>query len=279
MDACVGRVLDALDAAGQADDTLVIYFGDHGYMLGQHGRFEKHCSYEEAVRVPLVMRWPKRIAAGRRTRALVELVDLAPTIHELCGYNVTAPLQGRSLLPLLEAKTTKHRDQVVVEYAQNEEVMIRDDDWKLVYERGVQRRTDGYDTGRPLVPHQFRLYDLYADAAEMHNVAADPANAATVKRLTDLLVEHLVTHRPRAGAGAAAGRSAGGARLLRAIARRAEAGQARLSRAAAPSVSAGNARGVASRVVSRRQFRHASHVAAALPAGPRLGILLVGVDG
>jgi choline-sulfatase len=193
VDACVGRVLDALRESEQVDDTLVIYLGDHGYMLGQHGRFEKHCSYEEAVRVPLLMRWPKRIAAGRRTRALVELVDLAPTIHELCGYNVTPPLQGRSLLPLLDAKTTRHRDYVVVEYAPNDEVMIRDNDWKLVYERGVQRRTDGYDTGRPLVPQRFRLYDLFADRAEMHNVADDPRHAATMKRLTDLLVEHLST--------------------------------------------------------------------------------------
>jgi choline-sulfatase len=193
VDACVGRVLAALDAAELADDTIVVYLGDHGYLLGQHGRFEKHSSYEEAVRVPLVMRWPGRIAAGRRTRAFVELVDLAPTIHELCGYQLTPPLQGRSLLPLLDGKTAAHRDRVVVEYAPNEEVMIRDDDWKLVYERGIERRTDGYDTGRPLAPHRFRLYDMHADREEMHNVAADPANAATLKRLTDLLVEHLST--------------------------------------------------------------------------------------
>jgi arylsulfatase A-like enzyme len=70
-------------------------------------------------------------------------------------------------------------------------VMIRDADWKLIYERGAQRRTDGYDTGRPLMPHQFRLYDMHADAAELHNLAADPAHAATVKRLTELLVTHL----------------------------------------------------------------------------------------
>jgi hypothetical protein len=82
---------------------------------------------------------------------MVELVDLAPTIHELCGYNVTPPLQGKSLLPLIDAKTTKHRDYVVVEYAPNEEVMIRDRDWKLVFERGIERRSDGYDTGRPRI--------------------------------------------------------------------------------------------------------------------------------
>jgi arylsulfatase A-like enzyme len=71
--------------------------------------------------------------------------------------------------------------------------MIRDNDWKLIYERGAQRRQDGYDTDRPLVPHQFRLYDMRADKAELRNVADDPANAATVKRLTDLLVYHLAT--------------------------------------------------------------------------------------
>jgi choline-sulfatase len=193
MDSCVGRVLEALSQAELTEDTIVIYFGDHGYMLGQHGRFEKHCSYEEAVRVPLIIRWPKRIAAGRRTRAFVELVDIVPTIHELCGYNVTKPLQGRSLLPLIDAQTTKHRDHVVVEYAQNEEAMIRDNDWKLVYERGANRRQDGYDTGRPLVPHQFRLYDMFSDRQEMHNVADDPRNAGTVKRLTDMLAYHLAT--------------------------------------------------------------------------------------
>jgi choline-sulfatase len=193
MDACVGRVLEALRVNELADDTLVIYLGDHGYMLGQHGRFEKHCSYEEAVRVPLIMRWPKRIAAGRSSRAFVELVDLVPTIHELCGYQLTPPLQGKSLLPLIDIKTTKHREFVVVEYAQNDEVMIRDNDWKLIYERGAQQRQDGYATGRPLVPHQFRLYDMRADKAEMHNVVADPANAATVKRLTDALVYRLAT--------------------------------------------------------------------------------------
>ena len=80
----------------------------------------------------------------------------------------------------------------MIEYANNEEAAIRDKHWKLVFQRGVTRRTDGYDTGRPLVPHVFKLFDLFQDPDEMHNVAADPANAATLKRLTDQLVEHLV---------------------------------------------------------------------------------------
>ena len=119
-------------------------------------------------------------------------------------------------MPLLAGKTTKHRDHVVVEYAPNEEAMIRDEYWKLVYERGVVRRTDGYDTGRPLVPDRFRLYDLHQDPAEMHNVAADPANAATLVRLRDLLVEHLVDHGPRRDGGSAR-RPDGDAGILRAV--------------------------------------------------------------
>jgi choline-sulfatase len=190
MDHSVGTVLDALDRSGKAQQTLVIYLGDHGYMLGQHGRFEKHTSYEEAVRVPLVMRLPERIAAGRRSWALVELVDLVPTVYELCG--VGAASQGRSLSGVLFEGAAKHRDRVIVEYAPNEEVMVRDENWKLVFERGIERRTDGYDTGRPLVPHHFRLYDLKHDPGEMKNIADEAANAATVKRLTDVLVEHLV---------------------------------------------------------------------------------------
>jgi len=192
MDKNVGLVLDALERSGQANDTIVVYLGDHGYMLGQHGRFEKHCSYEEAVRVPLVVRFPNRIAAGRRTQAMVELVDLVPTLYSLCGYNDTASLQGRSLMPLLQGKTTKHREHVVVEYAQNDEAMIRDEQWKLIFERGVQRRTDGYDTGRPLAGHKFRLYDLRRDPQEMTNLADLPEHEATRKQLTELLVEHLV---------------------------------------------------------------------------------------
>jgi arylsulfatase A-like enzyme len=81
---------------------------------------------------------------------------------------------------------------VVIEYAQNDEAMIRDRYWKLIYERNARERTDGYATGRPLKPHQLRLYDLHNDPSEMRNVADDPANAAEVERLRGLLVDHLV---------------------------------------------------------------------------------------
>jgi arylsulfatase A-like enzyme len=110
-----------------------------------------------------------------------------------------APLQGRSLVPLLEGRAAKHRETVVVEYAPNDEAMIRDERWKLIYERGARRRTDGYDIAGPLKPRHFRLYDLVDDPHELHNVADEVANADTLQRLSRLLVEHLIeTARERA---------------------------------------------------------------------------------
>jgi choline-sulfatase len=221
LDASVGRVLAALRKSGHDRDTLVVYLGDHGYLLGQHGRFEKHCSYEEAVRVPLVMRLPGRIAPGSATPALVELVDLAPTLCEMTGVPTAQAMQGRSLAGLVAgtAKSLgegdspillrglrkigtvaagsltslkKHRDHVIVEYAPNDEVMIRDERWKLVYERGAQRRTDGYDTGLPLERHWLRLFDTQNDPQELASVAGERENAEVIARLQKLLIEHLI---------------------------------------------------------------------------------------
>src|SRR5262249_36610902 len=107
LDKNVGLVLDALRRGGHDRDTLVVFLGDHGYLLGHHGRFEKHCCYEEAVRSALLVRLPGGDRSGRHTSALVEFVDVVPTILERCGVAVPADVQGRSLLPLLEGKTDR----------------------------------------------------------------------------------------------------------------------------------------------------------------------------
>jgi choline-sulfatase len=191
LDRNVGRVLSALEKSGQADHTLVIYTGDHGYLLGQHGRFEKHCSYEQAIRAPLLIRCPDTIRAGSSTDALVEFIDIVPTVLDLCGVPIPANVQGRSLRLLLTGKTAAHRREVFVEYAPNDEAAVRDDRWKLIYERGKRRRTDGYDTGLPLPGRKIRLYDLATDPNELTNVVARPENAERVRRMLELLAEHL----------------------------------------------------------------------------------------
>ena len=191
LDRKIGRVLDALEKSGQAERTLVIYTGDHGYSLGQHGRFEKHTSYEESIRAALLMRYPGVIHAGSATPALVEFIDIVPTVLDLCGLKTPPTVQGKSLVRLLKGQTDKHRARVYVEYALNEEAAVRDGRWKLVFERGKRRRTDGYDPGTPLIPHLVRLYDLVVDPAEMHNVAQVSGNATRVRQMLVLLAEHL----------------------------------------------------------------------------------------
>lgn len=198
MDKNAGLVLDALKQSGRAADTLVIYTGDHGYMLGQHGRFEKHCCYEPAVRSPLLMRWPGHLKAGvprrslgTREDALVEFVDIAPTVLDFCGVPAPAPMQGKTLTPLLRGEVHKHRDRVVVEYAENEEAMIRTPRWKLIYCTGKRQRQDGYATGRPLPGRTIRLYDEESDPQERTNLAGKPEHARLVADLTDQLAEHM----------------------------------------------------------------------------------------
>jgi arylsulfatase A-like enzyme len=194
----VGLVLDALAAAGHADDTLVIYTGDHGYMLGQHGRFEKHCSFEPSIRVPLMLRLPGRVQAGAVSQALVELIDVLPTVLDLCSVNLPAAVQGRSLVPLLDGTAEAHRDYVFIEYAENEEAAVRTDRWKLVYSTGRRERQDGYATGRPLPGKTVRLFDMQADPDEMTNLAARPEHAALVAQLTDKLAQHMREVTPQA---------------------------------------------------------------------------------
>jgi choline-sulfatase len=191
LDREVGRLLAALESSGHAQNTLVIYTADHGYLLGQHGRFEKHCSYEEAIRAPLLIRCPGPKRVGGTTTALVELVDLFPTVLDLCGVKIPANVQGKSLTPLLTGQATRHRTEIFVEYAPNDEAAVRDERWKLVFERGQRHRADGYDPELPLLGRTIRLYDLQADPAEMHNVAGLPENASRVRHMLGLLADHL----------------------------------------------------------------------------------------
>jgi choline-sulfatase len=191
LDGNVGRVLDTLERSGQAENTLVVYIGDHGYMLGQHGRFEKHCSFEPAIRAPLCMRYPGRIRPHGSTSALVEFIDIAPTILEYCGVPRPSTMQGRTLTPLVEQKTNRHRDEVFIEYSENEEAAVRTERWKLVYTTGKRERRDGYATGRPLPGRTIRLFDVERDPYEMTSVAERSENAPFVAEITQKLADHL----------------------------------------------------------------------------------------
>ncbi|MCZ6681095.1 MAG: sulfatase-like hydrolase/transferase [Candidatus Poribacteria bacterium] len=176
IDDNVGRMVDALERSGQRENTIVIFMSDHGEMLGDHGLVGKGCRFYEAlVRVPLIFSWPGHFEQGVVSSALVELIDVAPTLLEVSGEPRPERMQGRSLLPILSGVDNphSHRDSVRCEYyrALNPEgpgreaftgtyaTMIRDARYKLsVY----HDREAG------------ELFDLQADAGEFSNLWDDP---------------------------------------------------------------------------------------------------------
>jgi len=192
MDKNVGIVLDALNRSPHSSNTLVIFTSDHGYLLGQHGRFEKHCCFEPAVRAALLIRYPRLIRKGRSSGALIELIDLLPTILELCRVALPSNLHGRSFAPLLREHTALHRQQVVAEYSDNAEAMIRTTRWKFIYGTGKRRRKDGYALDRAEPTPFIRLYDLDTDPDETTNLANIVEHARLVQRLIRELADHVV---------------------------------------------------------------------------------------
>ncbi|HXE53207.1 MAG TPA: sulfatase [Tepidisphaeraceae bacterium] len=191
LDHSIGRVLDALDRRGHADDTIVVYLADHGYLLGQHGRFEKHCGFDPAIRVPLIVRVPGITRAGSHTTSLVQTIDLVPTMLDLCGIQIPQRVQGRSLLPVLRDNSAGHRDQLFIEYSENAEGYIRTDRWKFIYCAGDRVRRDGYVTANPTPGRTIHLFDLAADPDEMTNLAHRPEHAERVRTFTEQLADHM----------------------------------------------------------------------------------------
>lgn len=197
LDWNLGRVLAALHERGLDENTYVVYMADHGYDLGQHGRFEKHCGYDPAMRVPLLMRWPGQIRQGV-VQELTEHVDVTATIADVMGIEPPPNLDGSSLRPYLE--TGRHpapRDHVFSEYLENEEAYIRTTEWKYIFCSGKRKRTDGYETDNPAPGRYRRLYHLATDPDEMHDVAA--ANPSMAERLESLMLARFrATHPDRA---------------------------------------------------------------------------------
>jgi choline-sulfatase len=172
LDRHVGVVLAALRRLKLEDHTLVVYMADHGYSLGQHGRFEKHCCYDPALQVPLMMRWPGHIRRGAVVREFTESIDVPPTILELLGAERFTVNHGHSLRPYLTGgRGLQPRQSIFSEYLENEEACVRTARWKYIHSSGRRLRTDGYRTDNPTPGRTVRLFDLRGDPGEFHNVA------------------------------------------------------------------------------------------------------------
>lgn len=180
LDDSVGEVLKALEETGQLDNTLIIFAGDNGYFIGEHRRTEKRLAYEEAMRIPMCMRYPKLIKAGTVIDKMCVNVDIAPTVLELGGAAAPQSVQGKSLLPLLAGKDVPWRDAVLYEYYVDGNmptpgmVGVRTEDWKYVTYPGLPGEID-------------ELYDLKNDKYEMANLFAKPEYATKLQQMKALL--------------------------------------------------------------------------------------------
>jgi arylsulfatase A-like enzyme len=117
VDECVGKILNTLEEEGLKDNTIVLFTSDHGEFLGDHGRIQKgRPGHDCIIKVPLLLRYPKHIAKGLRLEALTEGVDMLPTILDFCGIQSPDFLQGKSWLPILQQRTTEHKDEIIMEY-------------------------------------------------------------------------------------------------------------------------------------------------------------------
>lgn len=191
LDKNISDLLAALKQFNYADETLVILTSDHGYMLGQHGRFEKHSCYDPAIQVALIMSCPGLIEAGQRSSALIELVDVYPTILDLFHKSIPSSIQGRSFAPIIDNQDAdKHRSSVIIEYAGNAEAAIRTARYKLIYCAGTIERRDGYTTGEA-GPKSLKLFDLQKDPEEMENLANHSDHQSIVEDLLAKLVKHM----------------------------------------------------------------------------------------
>jgi arylsulfatase A-like enzyme len=180
-DKCIGRILDELDKLGLAGNTLVVFNSDHGEMLGDHGLlFKGGYMYDEVLHVPLVVRFPGTLPAGKLVEPFTQEIDQMPTLLALLGAPAPEGVQGRSLLPLMAGEKAKWDETVYAEFPATK--MVRTRDWKLVYY-----------AGRPYG----ELYDLRSDPHELDNLWNDAGRATAKQDMMARLANWLIaSHDP-----------------------------------------------------------------------------------
>jgi arylsulfatase A-like enzyme len=180
MDAQVGRVLDELERLGLARNTIVVLWGDHGWKLNDYGAWCKHTNFEIDTHVPLLLRAPGRKLRQASTAALVEFVDIFPTLAELCGLGVPPHCEGTSMTPLLDNPARRWKEAAFSQYPRQGNLMgysMRCGHWR--YTEWVRRDTAA------IVARE--LYDHSAGPLADRNLADDQGHSATVRRLSAIL--------------------------------------------------------------------------------------------
>jgi len=204
VDENVGRMLDWLDEAGLAENTIVIYTSDQGFFLGEHGWFDKRFMYEESLQMPFLIRYPKSISAGTVVDDIATNVDFAPTFLDYAGVQIPSYMQGRSLRPILEESTPEdwpqqayhrywmHKDEHHNAWAH---YGIREKRYKLIYWYNDDLGQPG--ANGPDEPPEWELFDCANDPLEVMNLA----NNSEYADVFDDMLTRLDAHMARIGDG------------------------------------------------------------------------------
>lgn len=176
IDDNIGRLLNSLDELGLTNDTVVVFSSDNGYYHGEHGLGDKRSAYEESLRIPMLVRYPKRFSNGTTVDEMALSIDLAPTFLELAGIPVPQSMQGRSWVPLLTGKNKEWRQSFLAEYFLENSfpttptlVAVRTTTAKLIKYPGHDEWTE--------------LFDLNMDPYETRNLFKDPASSELLVKM------------------------------------------------------------------------------------------------
>ncbi len=193
VDESITTILNYLDSHGLSENTLVIYVGDQGFYLGEHGLYDKRWIFEETMRMPLIMRWKGKIPAGVRSQGIVQNIDYAPTIAEVAGVNTPENMKtfdGESLVPLFATGEAKQFEDRALYYAfyenpgehnapKHDGVRTK----RYTFAHILSLTPEEKKTGTRKVEDEWLLIDNEKDPLQMRNVAADPAYRETFEQL------------------------------------------------------------------------------------------------
>lgn len=196
VDENVGHILQYLDEHNLTENTIVIYTGDQGFFLGEHGWFDKRLMMEESLRMPFLIRYPKEIPAGKINKDIILNIDFAPLFLDYAGIQIPSQMQGKSFRKNVKGETPSDwRKEMYYRYWMHADDAhnvcshygIRTERYKLIYFYGQRLGMTG-SHDNPLTP-EWELYDLQNDPAEMHNIYKDPSNEGLIKELKNKLLE------------------------------------------------------------------------------------------
>ncbi len=177
LDAQVGRVVDALDSLGLAENTIIVFTSDHGYHMGEHDYFQKLTLFENSGRIPLIIADPGMENQSSQSASFAEMIDLYPTLCELADVSAPAYVAGKSLVPVLNDPSAKVRESILTQV--NNDYTVRNNEYR-------------YTRWGKGGPGMIEFYDRTKDPEEMNNLASDSGYSTAMAEMSDLLDQRII---------------------------------------------------------------------------------------